>query len=98
MKVIVLSYGLWQRRFGGARGVLNKQVRIDGNPVTIVGVMPPSFQFPSSGIDLWLPTMMSPEVSSRRQAHYLRVIGRLKPGVTQKQWWALGSAWQEHLD
>lgn len=85
MKVIVISYGLWQRRFGGERGVLNKQVKIDGNPVTIVGVMPPSFQYPSSGIDLWLPTMMSPQVSGTRQAHYLRVLGRLKPGVTQQQ-------------
>ena len=85
MKVIVISHALWQRQFGGDTGVLGKEVKIDGNPVTIIGVMPPSFQFPSSSIDLWVPTMMSPPVAGTRQAHYLSVLGRLKSGVTEQQ-------------
>ncbi|HST23296.1 MAG TPA: ABC transporter permease, partial [Blastocatellia bacterium] len=70
---------------GGDKGVLGKEVKIDSNPVTIIGVMPPSFQFPSSSIDLWVPTMMSPSVAGTRQAHYLSVLGRLKSGVTEQQ-------------
>jgi putative ABC transport system permease protein len=85
LKIIVIGHSLWQRRFGGEAGVIGKQVRIDGHPVTIIGVMPPSFQFPSSAIDLWVPTKMSPAVSGTRQAHYLRVLGRLKPNVTEQQ-------------
>jgi putative ABC transport system permease protein len=85
IKVVVISSGLWQRRFGGEPGVIGKVVKIDGNPVTIIGVMPPSFQYPTNAIDLWVPTMMSPQVSGTRQAHYLRVLGRLKPGVTVQQ-------------
>src|ERR1044071_2378889 len=78
MKVIVISHALWQRQFGGDKSVLGREVKIDSNPVTIIGVMPPSFQFPSSSIDLWVPTMMSPPVAGTRQAHYLSVLGRLK--------------------
>ncbi|MGA9770170.1 MAG: ABC transporter permease [Blastocatellia bacterium] len=85
MKVIVISHALWQRQFGADSGVLGKEVKIDGNPVTIIGVMPPSFQFPSGDIDLWVATMMSPQVSGTRQAHYLSVLGRLKSGVTEQQ-------------
>ena len=85
MKVIVISHALWRRQFGGDTGVVGKEVKIDSNPVTIIGVMPPSFQFPSSGIDLWVPTMMSPQVAGTQQAHYLSVLGRLKSGVTEQQ-------------
>jgi len=83
--VAVVSYGLWQRRFGGEADVIGKQVRVDGAPLTIIGVMPPSFQFPANDVDLWVPTKLSPAVPGTPQVHYLQVLGRLKPGVTQQQ-------------
>lgn len=85
LKVIVISHALWQRQFGGDPNVLGKEVKIDSAPVTIVGVMPKSFQFPSSDVDLWVPTMMSPPTSGTQQPHYLSVLGRLKSSVTASQ-------------
>jgi putative ABC transport system permease protein len=87
-RVAILSYGLWQRRFGGNRDVIGKTVRLDGEPFTIVGVMPRGFQlFVKSGAlvdqppQLWVPL---PFPAAARQPHgrYLRAVGRLKPGVT----------------
>ncbi|MEW6210872.1 MAG: ABC transporter permease [Acidobacteriota bacterium] len=82
----VISYGLWKRRFGSDPDIIGKQLNVDTYPVKIVGVMPDSFQFPSKEIDLWVPTAMSMEVARQRNAaHYLRVIARLKPGVSYNQ-------------
>ncbi len=86
LETAVISYGLWQRRFGADPDIIGKQLNIDWSPVTIVGVMPLAFQFPSKEIDLWVPTAMNPNlVQERNSAHFLRVIGRLKPGVSYAQ-------------
>jgi putative ABC transport system permease protein len=79
-KVVVLSEGLWQRRFGSDPGILNRQLMIDGESHTVVGVMPPGFDFPVER-EIWtaLPWDFSPEM---RGAHFLFTIGRLKDGVT----------------
>ncbi|HEY7544764.1 MAG TPA: ABC transporter permease [Blastocatellia bacterium] len=82
----VISYGLWKRRFGSDPDIIGKQINVDTYAVQIVGVMPASFQYPSKEIDLWVPTAMSAEVARQRNAaHYLRVVGRLKEGVSYEQ-------------
>lgn len=85
LSVVVISHSLWQRSFAGAADVIGKQVRLDNTPVTIVGVMPTSFQYPSSTVDVWAAVKLQPQVSGSPQAHYLHVLGRLKAGVTAQQ-------------
>jgi putative ABC transport system permease protein len=80
-KVTVLSHALWQRKFGGDRGAIGKRIEIDGDTLTIIGVMPREFFVPSSRADLWVPYAVPPQVRGR----YLRAIARLKPGVTVQQ-------------
>lgn len=82
--VAVLSYGFWQRQFGGDRAALGREVRLNGAPYTIVGIMPPAFALPS-GTDLWVPLDMTAPAMHVRGNHSYRAIGRLKPGVTVAQ-------------
>ncbi len=79
-RVAVLDYGLWQRRFGGRRDIVGSTVQINGNDVTIVGVLPKGFAFfePSA---LWMPMRFSDE-DRTAQGRYLRVVARLNPGVS----------------
>lgn len=79
--VVVISHGLWLRRFGGDSRVLDQSLQIEGESYRIVGVMPQGVQFPSRGNQLWLPLILPRDVESQRGAHYLNVIGRLRPGV-----------------
>jgi predicted permease len=83
-KVAVLSYEMWQKRFGGSRDVLNTTIRANGIPYVIVGVMPEQFAFPQSS-RIWLPFQGDPNVGQRGQGQYLQAFGRLKPGVTIDQ-------------
>jgi predicted permease len=78
--VVVLSYGLWKRRFGGDRGIVGKNIQLNGQPHQIVGVIGRAF-VTDNPADLWLPFQF--ELSSTDQAHYFGVIARLKPGVTE---------------
>ncbi|HEU5131741.1 MAG TPA: ABC transporter permease [Pyrinomonadaceae bacterium] len=91
-RVVVLSDGFWQRRFGGDRGVINQTVTLDNESYTVIGVMPAGFQFPhpsfSSGesADVWVPLAYTPDqVTTRRGPYFLNVLARLKPGVTLEQ-------------
>jgi putative ABC transport system permease protein len=87
--VVLISTGLWQRRFGGRPDAIGQSLVIDDQPHTIVGVMPVSFQFPPAitlrGLgpavarDLWVPLR---NLSAQRGAHNLTVLGRLRPGAT----------------
>jgi putative ABC transport system permease protein len=81
--VVVLSYGLWTRRFGSDPQVIGKSLTLDGQSYRVVGVMQDRFQFPR-GADLWLPSEFDADALSpgARGAHYLRVMARLKPGVS----------------
>src|SRR5436190_661524 len=79
--VVVLSYGLWQRRFGGDPGVFGRALTLSGEPVTIVGVMPRAFFYPSRETELWQPIALNP-ANATRGGHFLGVIARLKPGVS----------------
>ncbi len=85
--VAVISYGLWQRRFGGDPALIGHTHTLNGEAVTIVGVMPAGFevQFPSSlQMDIWCPLRRGSK-DDDRLAHYLYVIGRLKDGVSLEQ-------------
>jgi predicted permease len=81
--VAVIGYGMWQRRFGGDRGVIGRSLRVNGAPFTIVGVMPEGYQFPDNA-DLWLPLQLEAGMK-RGDGQWLEVVGMLKPGVTVPQ-------------
>jgi len=81
-KVVLLSHGLWKRRFGGDPNLIGRDIRINGAKVKVIGVMPPAFLFPERDIDLWVPLAFSNREWATRDSHFLFVIARLKPGVT----------------
>ena len=81
--VVVLSYALWQRRFGGDENIVGSKVTISGKSTTVVGVMPAGFDYPARS-ELWVPFPIDP-VAERRDNRYINVITRLKPGVTLPQ-------------
>lgn len=81
----VLAYGFWQRQFGGDPGVLGSAIRLDGNPVVVIGVMPQGFEFPEPGAQMWLPLQLDETAFEDRNNTYIHGIGRLKPGVTFEQ-------------
>jgi putative ABC transport system permease protein len=79
--VAILSYGFWQRQFGGRTDIVGRVLRIDGDPVTVVGVMPRD-----AGVrDLIMPAVYTAEDKQNHGGHYLGVVARLKPGVTVAQ-------------
>ncbi|HEX2191514.1 MAG TPA: ABC transporter permease [Longimicrobiaceae bacterium] len=85
---LVLSHGVWRDRFGADPTVVGRTIRVDGSPATVVGVMPPGFQFPDGG-SVWAPLAFGQDASRRgalrRGANYLQAVGRLRPGVTLEQ-------------
>jgi putative ABC transport system permease protein len=84
-QVVVLSHDLWQRRFGGEPSVVGKTLTLDGKNYEVLGVAPPDFKFPQ-GAELWGPiNFEASDGMKQRKAHFLRPIGRLKPGVTLQQ-------------
>jgi predicted permease len=89
-KVVVLSHGFWQRRFGGDPGIVNKNITLNDESYTVVGVMPPSFQFGreiGQVVDLWTPIAFTQEQLSYNRLTFenLFVFARLKPGVNVQQ-------------
>jgi putative ABC transport system permease protein len=82
-RVLVLSYGLWQRRFAGDPRVVGAKVTGSDEPFTIVGVMPREFDFPQ-GAEVWTPVGPALDADRRRDLGVLYVVGRLKEGVTQE--------------
>src|SRR5437899_301330 len=83
--VVVLSHRLWTRRFGASRASIGRDIRMNGNRHTIVGVMPASFDMTSDSEELWVPIAFTPERKAMHDEHYLSVYGRLKPGVSRAQ-------------
>ncbi|HET9533128.1 MAG TPA: ABC transporter permease [Blastocatellia bacterium] len=77
--VVVLSYGFWQRYFGGDRDCIGKSLAIDGSSSTIIGVMPPQVSFADQSVELWRPIALAPDASGPRNGRWLEVIARLKP-------------------
>src|SRR6185436_14193595 len=85
-RIAILGHGLWQRRFGGAAGVIGRELMLDGTPTTIVGVMPRGFAFPVEGTELWVPLRLSPSQppnpairpEAYRDYRILHVVARVK--------------------
>ena len=84
-QVVILSYGLWQRQFGGDRHVVGKTIEIGNKPYAIVGVMPADFAFPAKDSQLWRPLGLTPAARASRGGYFLSVIGRMKRGVTNER-------------
>ena len=82
-QVVVTSHSLWQRRFGGDSAVVGSAVTLTDRSYTIVGVMPPGFDYPE-GADVWAPLVPSPALRapSQRRSHDLGVVARLAPGIS----------------
>jgi len=92
--IVIISWSLWRRRFHGDPTVIGRCIRLDGKPMTVVGVMPPGFSFPVAvptagplavtSMDFWMP--MPPEQRiARRDSHNYWVVGRLAPGVSLEE-------------
>jgi putative ABC transport system permease protein len=81
-KVVVISYPLWQSRYGGQAGILGREILLDDEKHTVIGVMPRGFQFLDPEVRLWVPARFTPEQMATRGSHYLQVVARMKPGVT----------------
>ncbi len=84
-RVVILSNGLWQHRFGGDPRVIGQPVSLNGESYTVIGVMPGSFQFPTRRDQLWVPLAFDAKEAASRGNHFLEVIARMKPGVTLQQ-------------
>ncbi|PYI85207.1 MAG: hypothetical protein DME26_11550, partial [Verrucomicrobia bacterium] len=82
--VTVLSEALWKRRFSGDPRIIGKTIRLDDYGVTVVGVMPSSFNFPI-GAEVWVPLPLALPDYQVRRFHFLSVVGRLAPGVSLVQ-------------
>jgi len=82
--VVMISYGYWQRRFGGSPDVVGSKIIVNGNPLTIIGVMPAGFHF-LDNLDIWRLTYYNGPGAEARRWHNLLLVGRLKPGVTIQQ-------------
>ncbi len=80
--VVLLSHGLWTRRFAGDPTVVGSTIELDGRSVTVLGVMPESFAFPDSDTDAWIPAGIDTADPPSRSSHFARILGRLAPGVT----------------
>jgi putative ABC transport system permease protein len=81
-KVVVISYQIWQRLFGGRPDALGETMVLAGVPCTVVGVMPKGFNFPDTQVDFWAPAQLAAPARASRTEFYLLTLGRLAPGVT----------------
>ncbi len=79
--VLILSYGVWQRRYAADPAIVGQTVTLDEVPHTVIGVMPRDFNFPYGGVKLWSTLRVDPQSADRAQGSYL-IVGRLKPGET----------------
>ncbi|HEV2416774.1 MAG TPA: ABC transporter permease [Terriglobia bacterium] len=95
-RVAVLTYSIWQQQFGGERDIVGKNIELNGQSLTVIGVMPRWFKF-DIGADIYVPLDMSPKNLGPRGSHNWRVIARLKPGATAAQATADLSAIEERL-
>ena len=87
-RVVILSHGMWQRRFGADPAIIGRPLSLNGESYTVVGVMPEFINMPSLEgwhDELWVPIAFESEEAAGRGNHYLEVIARLKPGVTRTQ-------------
>src|SRR5579871_731841 len=81
-KVAILSYGLWERQFGGDAGVLGRRIQLNGEPFEVIGVMPPEYRYPTGAIELWTPLYI-PKDEVREGLNYQYIsVARMQPGIS----------------
>ncbi|HEY7403142.1 MAG TPA: ABC transporter permease [Candidatus Angelobacter sp.] len=109
--VVDISYGIWQRVFGGSRDIIGKEILFNGQKANVIGVMPKGFAFPPGEIDppeVWTALQIDPAKPGGRGSHFLYLLGRLKPNITADQaqsefeslvkyWGETGSAREHHF-
>jgi putative ABC transport system permease protein len=85
-RVVVISHGLWQRRFGASPDVVGRTITLNDNPYEVIGVMPRAFYFmPARDIDIWMPTSFPPRMLGHWSWHDVHCVARLKPDVSLQQ-------------
>ncbi|HEX9919736.1 MAG TPA: ABC transporter permease, partial [Pyrinomonadaceae bacterium] len=84
-KVVILTHDFWRRRYAGDSSIVNRTLKLNGQPYTVVGIMPEDFNFPPNSNDILIPFAVTDKVREERGNHYVRVMGRLKPGVSHEQ-------------
>src|SRR4029453_7974444 len=92
-QVMLLSHGLWQRRYGSDPGIVGGTITANGKPYPVVGVMPAAFEFPQERFELWVPFAFRNNAQGmvNRGTHFLQVAGRLRGGVSPEQAQAEGT-------
>jgi putative ABC transport system permease protein len=84
-QVVVLKHSLWERRFGADPNVVGRTLTLNAKTFTVIGVMPPDFNFPFGSAEMWAPLAFDDKTKRDRDSHYLQLIGLLKPGVSVAQ-------------
>lgn len=85
-RAAILSWELWQSAFGGDPGIVGQRISMGNGSLSVIGVMPREFYFPSRGVQLWMASAFEPAIFvNMRRPHFLRVVARLKPGVSIEQ-------------
>ncbi len=84
-RVVVLSHRLWQRRFGGDSRVVGREIRLNGEPYSVIGIMPPAFEEIGERDELWTPVAFTPERLALHDEHYLTLYGLRRSGATLEQ-------------
>jgi len=84
-QVVVLSHGLWTRHVGADPAIVGRQIRMNGLPYEVIGVMPADFDISGGTEELWVPVAFTPERKAMHDEHYLTVVGRLASGVSRSQ-------------
>lgn len=81
---VILSWGLWKRRYGGSSAIVGQTILLDARPYTVIGIMPAWFAYPYSAAQLWTPIYHeeTPATMEEPDNHFLQAVGRLKPGVS----------------
>jgi putative ABC transport system permease protein len=86
VRVVVISHGLWQRRYGGASDIIGRKISLNDEAYEVIGVMPRNFYFmPSREIDIWMPASFPQWMRTNFTWHDAQIVARIKPGVTLEQ-------------
>ncbi len=80
--VVLLSYALWQTRYGRDPGIMGRSILMDGAKTTVIGVLPQGFVLPERATQFLIPAHFTPQMWNNRHSHFLTVIARLKPGIS----------------
>jgi putative ABC transport system permease protein len=82
--IVMLTWSLFERRFGGDPSIIGRQIHLDGKPYTVVGVLPKWFTWPDAKVQVWVPyaTVLPPEILTHHDYHFSRVVARLRPDVS----------------